>query len=147
MRPVSVAISSIVSVAISSILGAFAGAGVGLCVGILGALVGGMAEKALDTTVVSWEMVTLMILLSCTVGGLLVGTLGALSGTWARGFLIGLAVSGLHCGWWLGWWLEDSWNFPPGVKVWAVTVWVIAGGAAGAVGGVLRQRLGKNPRA
>jgi hypothetical protein len=130
-------------VALSSLFGAFAGAGAGLGVGLLGALVGGMAEKALDTTVVSWEMGTLVVPLVCTVGGLLVGALAALSGTAARGILIGLVVPALYS----GWWLVQAWSFPPGVKVWAVAVWLIAGGAAGAVGGVLRQRLGKRPEA
>ena len=134
---------TLLGIAISSILSAFAGAGAGLCVGILGVLVGVMAEMTLDTTVVSWEMGALIVPVVCMVGGFLVGTLGALSGTWVRGFLVGLVISGLLS----GWWLEDVRSFPTGVKVWAVAVWAIAGGAAGAVGGVLRQRLGKNPRA
>jgi hypothetical protein len=134
---------TLLGIAISSILSAFAGAGAGLCVGILGALVGVMAEGALDTTVISWEMGALVIPVLCMIGGFLVGTLGALSGTWVRGFLIGLVIPGLLS----GWWLEGARSFPPGVQIWVVAVWVIAGGAAGAVGGGLRQRLGKNPRA
>lgn len=91
---------------------------------ILGALVGVMAEIALDTTVVSFEAGALVIPVLCMIGGFLVGMLGALSGTWVRGFLIGLVVSGLLS----GWWLVGAGDFPPGVKVWAVAVWVIAGG-------------------
>ena len=120
---------------LSTIFGAIAGAGVGLFVGILGTMAGGMAEGALDTTVVSWEMGGLIVPILCTVIGLLEGALGALSRTWVRGLLIGVFVSGLFS----AFWLSGSWAFPIGVKVWAVTVWVIAGGAAGLAGG----RVGK----
>jgi hypothetical protein len=119
--------------------GSFAGAGVGLCVGILGALAGSLAEKALDTTVISFEAGLYIVPLTCTVGGLLMGALGAFSGTWGRGLLIGVVVVGLLG----GWWLAAAWDFPPSVKVWSVTVWETAGGAAGAVGGLVCQRLGK----
>jgi hypothetical protein len=135
MRPVGVAISSIV--------GAFAGAGVAFSVGILGTIVGFMSELALHTAVASPEMATLAIPLGCTIGGLLVGTLGAWSGTWGRGLLIGIVIASVLCGWW---WVQ-VWSYPAGVKVWAVAVWVIAGGTAGAVGGALRQRRGRNPQA
>ena len=122
---------------------AFAGAGVGLCVGILGVLAGELAERVLQTTVTSWEMGTLAVPLACTVGGLLVGALASLSGTWNRGLLIGAVIAGLFC----GWWLADAWSFPPGVKTWSATVWLIAGPAAGGVagwlGGGLRRRLGR----
>jgi hypothetical protein len=132
-----------VGVAISSILGAFVGAGAGLGVGILGAIVGGYAEQGLDTAVVSFEMGTLAVPLVCAMGGLLAGTLGAWSGTWGRGLLIGVVTASVLC----GWWLVQAWSFPAGVKVWSVAVWVIAGGTAGAVGGVLCQRRGRNPQA
>jgi hypothetical protein len=127
--------------AVSSVLGAFAGAGAGFCVGTLGVLAGGMAEQALGTTVTSWELGALAVPTACTVGGLLVGALGAWGGTWVRGLLVGVVVAGVLC----GWWLVQAWSFPAGVKVWSVAVWVIAGGTAGAVGGVLRQRIGRNP--
>jgi hypothetical protein len=125
---------------------AFAGAGVGLCVGILGVLAGELAEMALQTTVTSWEMGTLAVPLACTVGGLLVGALASLRGTWNRGLLIGVVVAGLFC----GWWLVDAWSFPLGVKVWSATVWLIAGPAAGGVAGWLGggppRRLGRKDR-
>jgi hypothetical protein len=125
--------------AIGSIIGALVGAGVGLCVGILGTFVGSIAEKALDTTVVGYEMGMVAVPLGCVVGGLFAGVLGALSGSSVRGFVVGLVVSSLFC----LWWLVASWSFPPGAKLWAVAVWM----TAGAVGGVVRQRLGRNPHA
>jgi hypothetical protein len=126
--------------AIDSIFGALVGAGIGLCVGILGTFVGSIAEKALDTTVVGYEMGTLAVPLGCVVGGLFVGALGALSGSAGRGFFIGLALCSLFC----LWWLVGSWSFPLGVRLWAVAAWATVGGTAGAVGGVVRQHLGRN---
>jgi hypothetical protein len=109
----------------------------------MGALVGGMAEKALHTTVVSWEMGGLLVPVGSAVGGLLVGTVAALSARWVRGLLIGLVASVLFC----VWWLVGAWDFPLGVKVWAVAVWVTACGTAGAVSGVLTSPLAKKPHA
>jgi len=124
-----------------AVMGALAGAGIGLCVGALGSLAGGLAEQAFPITVTSWEMIGLVILIVCTVYGLLFGALGALSGTWRRGLLIGAVLSGLVC---VGVLAIDPCNTTPcTVDVWWVTVWMIAMGAAGAVGGVVRQRLDK----
>src|SRR5271165_5253822 len=95
------------------IRGAFAGAVSGLCVGIIGVLVGELAEMLTRSTVISFEMGSLAVPLGCTVGGLIVGALGALSGTWGRGLVIGAVVHGLCT----GWWLAAVWGggFPPGV--------------------------------
>jgi len=92
---------------------------------------------ALHTTVIGSEESAILVTSLCGFLGLLQGALGSLSGTWGRGLLIGVLVSGLNC----CWWLAISCYFFPGVNVWAVTVWMIAGGAAGPMGGVVRQRL------
>jgi len=114
----------------STILGTFLGAVVGLEVGILGAVTGKVVGRELHHD---------LIPVFCGFLGLLQGALGALSGTWGRGLLIGVVVSALSC----CWWLVIGWCFPPGLNVCAVTVWLMAGAAAGAVGGVVRQKLDK----
>ena len=130
------------------------GAGTILLMTVLGYAVGLLIEARIGRPVVGFELVPLGVWLSATPAGILVAIAGAVSGTWWRGLAIGLLVHGLLFGCMcFGYVLlslsigrplpSDPSGYPFAVNCWAFAVGTVGGGAAGAMGGALRQLQSK----
>jgi hypothetical protein len=127
------------------------GAGTILLMTVLGYAVGVVIEVRIGRPVVRFELVPLGVWLTATPAGILVAIAGAVSGTWRRGLAIGLLAHGLLFGWMAFDYfllslsigrplLSDPSGYPFAVNCWAFAVGTIGGGAAGAMGGAVRQR-------
>jgi hypothetical protein len=101
----------------------------------LGTYVGGCIEAKIGILVISWEMAPLAVLLFATPGGIVVALLGLLSRRWWRGLALGLLIHGLY----FGCLLLGTLGNPFAVNCWFYVVGTMAGGAAGAMGGAVRQ--------
>lgn len=117
------------------LIGAVAGSVAGLIIGVLGAAIGQEIETRSGIVIVSYEMGALLVPLSCALGGALAGILGAIAGTFTRGLLLGLAVSGLWCAWILiSSYVGFNAALPLPTMLWAAFVWNLSGAAAGVAG-------------
>lgn len=121
--------------AITGLAAAVLGAGAVLLVVVVGSWIGRLIEARIGSPVVSYEMAPVVVWFFATPGGALVAIVGAISGRWWRGLAIGLLIHGLYFACLL---LSGSAN-PVAVSCWVYAVGTIAGGAAGAIGGAVRQ--------
>ena len=126
--------------AVIGIAAAIAGGAVVFLVVVIGSLIGGLIEARIGSPVVSWEMAPFVVWFFATPGGVLVAVIGALTGRWWSGLAIGLLIHGMCFGFLL---LSNPSN-PFAVSCWAFIVGTIAGGAAGAMGGAVRQLKAKD---
>ncbi len=125
----------IITLLSAALLGAVAGFGMT----VLGTMIGLLVEGIIGSPVAGWELMPFVVAVFATLGGVIVAMLGALSSRWWRGLVIGAIAHGLV----LLMVPPDPPGAPTAVIVWIYVVWLIAGGTAGALGGLLTQRHSK----
>ncbi|HXG10780.1 MAG TPA: hypothetical protein VNK04_13565 [Gemmataceae bacterium] len=120
------------------VLAGITGAVAALAVTWLGDWIGSLLEGTFQITLRAWELAALQVSFVNTLAGAVAGVLGALSKRWLRGLGIGAI---LHAIVFLIFVLtSDSFRAAPAsVNAWVLSVGVIGGGVAGAIGGVFGQ--------
>ena len=106
----------------------------GVVVPFIGNWVGVLLENAVGAPFCSWEMALLAVLSFTAPGGVLVGLLGVLSRRWSFGLGIGAILHAIPFAFIVA--IGDA---PETVLYWMLTVGIITGGIAGAIGGALYQ--------
>jgi hypothetical protein len=104
----------------------------------LGDLVGELLEGLVGQPFRSWEFASIQVAVVNVPGGALVGWLGAVSGSWARGLGIGAAVHALV----FAGLIASSASFqaaPDTVTGWVLAVGIMTGGIAGGLGGLISR--------
>jgi hypothetical protein len=122
-------------------IGALLGPVVVLIATILGCLVGALLEASSGITVYRWEMAPLIVLVIASPGSAAVSSLGMLTGRYNISLVAGLLINAIV----FTSVLVPRWGSnPAAVSIWAITVGSIAGGAAGAIGGLIGKRRANN---
>lgn len=132
---------TIVQIIGRALVGALLGPIVALIATALGCVVGALLEASLNITVYSWEMVPLMVLAVASPGSAAVSSLGLLTGRYKVSLVAGLLINVIV----FAAALVPRWgSHPTSVSIWAILVGSIAGGAAGAIAGIIEKRRRHN---
>lgn len=109
------------------------GFGVVFVICILGSAIGGVIEDRIDSPVISWEMAELVVWVVAIPSGIFMAILGASTGSWKQGLLMGLFTHGVCFGVMI--WTEPN---PFAVNCWIHAVLTSVAAGAGALGGWMR---------
>ena len=123
-------------------LGAPLGAVIGAAVTVLSLWVGTALESALHTTLYSWELTPIGVIIFNIAGGLVSGILGVASRGPIRGLVIGAILHAVVFSW-LVFGTASLRAAPSTVQAWVLGVGIVAGALAGLASGALGRTLAR----